>query len=253
MYASEEGYDGNEDVGAHIIGNQFIDCVAYGSKASAGFSFNISSNCPGAIIRDNFVQAVCYDNQGSGVMFRNKDDAETGIIEDNVVDIVCYGNKGLTKSGNLNSWAGGLGIENDNSSSHNIIENITGSVVCYDNRVDVNTRGGHNCNITAYHPEGENDPILVDESSYNNTVTVVDFNCSDPLVQWCMQKYCGPPLCAGSADFNCDGNVDIDDVSYMAGVWLTDDTTADIALPVDGIVNLLDFLILSLEWLLGVE
>ena len=54
---------------------------------------------------------------------------------------------------------------------------------------------------------------------------------------------------AGLADFNCDGIVDIADLSYMAGVWLTDDTTADIAEPADDIVNLLDFSILSLEWL----
>ena len=129
----------------------------------------------------------------------------------------------------------------------NTIKNITGSIVCYDNSVDVNTRGGHNCNITVYHPEGETAPVLVDESSYNNTVTVVDFNCSDPLVEWCMQEYCGV-ICAGPADLNCDGNVDIGDVSYMAGVWLTDDTKADIAIPADGIVNLLDFSILSLQW-----
>jgi hypothetical protein len=35
----------------------------------------------------------------------------------------------------------------------------------------------------------------------------------------------------------------------MAGVWLTDNPTADIALPADGVVNLLDLSILSLEWL----
>jgi len=55
--------------------------------------------------------------------------------------------------------------------------------------------------------------------------------------------------CAGPADFDCDGNVDIDDVSYMAGVWLTSDTTADIAEPADGIVSLPDFSILSQQWL----
>ncbi len=249
MYAREEGYAGNEDVGAHIIGNQFIDCVSSGSTNSSGFSFNISSNCPGAIIRDNFIQAVCYDNQKSGVNFRNKDDAEAGIIENNEVDIVCYGNRGLSKSGSLNSWAGGLGMENDNSSTYNIIENITGSVVCYDNRVDVNTRGGHNCNITVYHPEGENDPILVDESSYNNTVTVIDFNCSDQLYQWCEQEYCGLGPCAGLADFNCNGTIGLDDFSYMASIWLTDDSTADIAQPADGLVGLPDLLVVAQEWL----
>ncbi|MBM4104243.1 MAG: hypothetical protein FJ263_09405 [Planctomycetes bacterium] len=246
MYAREEGYAG--DVGALIIGNQFIDCVSYGSKDSDGFSFNISSNCPGAVIRGNFTQAVCYDNQGSGVKFRNKDDAEQGVVEDNVVDVVCYGNRGLSSSGSQNSWAGGLGMENDNSALHNTIDNIAGSVVCYDNRIDVNTKGGQNCIITAYHPEGENAPILADNSSYNNTVTVIDFNCSDSLYQWCEQEYCGLTPCAGLADFNCDGNVNMADLSYMASVWLTDDPTADISLPTDGVVNLLDLSILSLEW-----
>ncbi len=246
MYAREEGYA--YDVGAHIIGNRFIDCVSYGSRDSSGFSFNISSNCPGAIIRDNFVQAVCYDNYKSGVSFRNKDNAETGIIENNEVDIVCYGNEGLRSNGDPSSWAGGLGIENDNSTEHNTIENITGSVVCYDNRIDVNTKGGLNCNITAYHPDGENPPVL-EEGDASNIITVIGFNCSDQLYQWCAHAYCGLLPCAGLADLNCDGNVDIDDLLHMAGVWLTSNSTADIALPADGIVNLPDFSILSLQWL----
>jgi hypothetical protein len=247
MYAREEGYA--YDVGSHIIGNQFIDCVSYGSRDSSGFSFNISSNCPGAIMRDNFIQAVCYDNQTSGVSFRNKDDAEMGIIENNIVDIVCYGNKGLRKDGTPSTWAGGLGMENDNSSMHNRIDSIAGSVVCYDNRIDVNTKGGHNCNITAYRPEGENALVLEDNSTYNNTVTVIDFNCSNSWDQWCIQKYCQMFVCAGASDLNCDGNVDMADFSYMAGVWLTDDTKADIALPADSIVNLLDLSIVCQQWL----
>jgi len=194
MYAREEGYADNKDVGSYIIGNKFIDCVSYGSGNSSGFSFNISGNCPGAIIKDNFIQAVCYDNQGSGVFFRNKDDAELGIVENNVVDIVCYGNKGLNKSGDISSWAGGLGMENDNSSSHNLIENITGSVVSYDNKIDVNTRGGHNCNIKVYHPAAENNPILDNNSSNNNTLTVSEFSCSVQLKAWCQYKYCGVQL-----------------------------------------------------------
>jgi hypothetical protein len=194
MYAREEGYANNRDVGAYIIGNKFIDCVSYGSLNSSGFSFNISSNCPAAVIRDNYIQAVCYDNQGSGVSFRNKDDAELGIIENNMVDIVCYGNKGLRKNGENSSWAGGLGMENDNSDTHNLIENITGSVICYNNRIDVNTRGGHNCMLTVYHPDGENIPVLDDKSTGNNSVSVIDFNCIDPLVKWCQHKYCGAPL-----------------------------------------------------------
>lgn len=222
MYAREEGYANNKDVGAHIIGNQFIDCVAYGSKKSAGFSFDISSNCPGAIVRDNFIQAVCYNNQGSGVMFRNKDNAQTGIIKDNVVDIVCYSNKGLTGKGNINSWAGGLGMENDNSPTHNLIENITGSIVSYNNKKDVNTRGGKNCNITAYHPEEEKYPISDDKGSGNNTLTVINFNCSDELAEWCQLNYCGVDT---GGSYGCilpysttDMRIHKDSVNWSSGV-----------------------------------
>jgi hypothetical protein len=241
MYARKEGYAGNKDVGAYIIGNRFIDCVSYGSLESSGFSFNISSNCPGAVIMDNYIQAVCYDNQGSGVFFRNKDDAELGIVKDNMVDIVCYGNKGLRKSGDLSSWAGGLGMEDDNSSVHNIIENITGSVVCYDNRIDVNTRGGHDCKIKVYHPEGENDPVLDDKSSGNNSVTVIGFSCSDSLESWCQYKYCNapmPPLPEAPSDLIAEvissSRIDLswtDDAAYEEG-FIIEQKTADTYVPI---------------------
>ncbi|MCX6309371.1 MAG: Ig-like domain-containing protein [Bacteroidia bacterium] len=192
MYAREEGYADNRDVGAIISGNRFIDCVAYGSKNSAGFSFDISSNCPGGIIKDNFIQAVCYDNNGSGVSFRNKDDAEAGIIKDNVVDLVCYGNKCLTQSGNPSTWDGGLGMENDNSTLHNLVENCSGSVVCYDNiGSDVNTRGGTNCNLKVYSPADKSTPIVANKSTGNNTVAVINYSCSDQLTAWCQKNYCG--------------------------------------------------------------
>ncbi|MCK5563755.1 MAG: glycoside hydrolase family 99-like domain-containing protein [Planctomycetes bacterium] len=55
--------------------------------------------------------------------------------------------------------------------------------------------------------------------------------------------------CAGPADLNCNGIVDLYDFSYMAGVWLTSDPTADIALPADGMVGLPDLLVLVQEWL----
>ena len=51
------------------------------------------------------------------------------------------------------------------------------------------------------------------------------------------------------ADFNCNQVVDMDDFFYMSMVWLTDNTTADIAQPADGVVNLLDLSILAQEWL----
>ena len=192
MYAREEGYADNRDVGAVITGNRFIDCVAYGSKNSSGFSFDVSSNCPGGIVKDNYIQAVCYDNNSSGVSFRNKDDAESGIIKNNVVDIVCYGNKCLTQSGNPSTWEGGLGMENDNSTTHNLVENISGSVVCFDNiGVDVNTRGGTNCNLKVYSPADKTAPILANKSTSNNTVSVINYNCTDQLTAWCQHKYCG--------------------------------------------------------------
>jgi len=55
--------------------------------------------------------------------------------------------------------------------------------------------------------------------------------------------------CAGPADFNCTGLVDLYNFSYMAGVWLTADPTADIAEPADGMVELPDLLVFMQEWL----
>ncbi len=54
--------------------------------------------------------------------------------------------------------------------------------------------------------------------------------------------------CAGSGDLNCSGNVALDDVSYMAGVWLTADLTADIADPA-GQVDVQDLLVVAQQWL----
>ena len=101
-------------------------------------------------------------------------------------------NKCLTQSGNPSTWDGGLGMENDNSTLHNIVENVSGSVVCYDNiGADVNTRGGTNCNIKVYRPADKTAPILANKSTGNNTVTVLNYNCTDQLTAWCQQKYCG--------------------------------------------------------------
>ena len=54
-------------------------------------------------------------------------------------------------------------------------------------------------------------------------------------------------MCFGSADFDCDGKVDISDFSYMASVWLTNDQAADIAAP-DGQVETQDLLLLAQQW-----
>jgi hypothetical protein len=55
-------------------------------------------------------------------------------------------------------------------------------------------------------------------------------------------------LCPVRADFDCDTKVNINDLSYLAGVWLTDDFRADIAQPADGIVNALAFSIVAQKW-----
>ncbi len=61
------------------------------------------------------------------------------------------------------------------------------------------------------------------------------------------------PLVLGStriADLDQSGEVDCDDLAYMAGVWLTADTLADISpLGGDGIVDLYDFAMLASQWM----
>ncbi|AQT69807.1 F5/8 type C domain protein [Anaerohalosphaera lusitana] len=56
-------------------------------------------------------------------------------------------------------------------------------------------------------------------------------------------------VCLGPADLDCDNDVDLQDVSSLAQDWLTEDSPADIAQPKDGRVDLLDFAVLSNEWL----
>jgi hypothetical protein len=51
------------------------------------------------------------------------------------------------------------------------------------------------------------------------------------------------------ADFNCDGIVDVDDLIYMASVWLTADAKANISPLDDEIVNLDDLSVLAGQWL----
>lgn len=174
------------DEGIEIKGNKLIDCVGFGSKHSSGVSFDISSNCPGGEVFDNYISGRYYDNQSAGVEFRNKDNANLGVIRDNEVDIHCWGNKALTSSGNNHSWAGGLGAENDRDHE---ITNIFGSVVCYDNvNRDVNLKGAKNCNIKVYRPNAENAPVL--DMGSSNTVTVTNFDCGGSFSTWCQQDYC---------------------------------------------------------------
>jgi len=71
-----------------------------------------------------------------------------------------------------------------------------------------------------------------------------------PIVEGLLMNFHTPngPSCAGLADFNCNGIVALDDLSYMAGVWLTDDYIADIGDPADNTVNLLDLSEVAQQW-----
>jgi hypothetical protein len=161
--------------------------VAY-ENGGAGFSFNISGNSgAGATIRSNFVQAVCYSNESSGVSFRNT--TLDGLVRDNEIDIFCYGNQGQRADGvTLSTTAGGLGT--DAGSAYPPIAGIRGSMVSFDNiQWDVNTDKASNSHITVYHPTGENAPVLR-SGDPSNILTSIGFDCTDPLTAWCMQAYC---------------------------------------------------------------
>jgi len=188
MFARLDGSGDPVDLGEIIVGNKFYDCESY-DNYRGGFSFNIAGTSGhGSVIRDNYIQAVCYNNRKQGVTFRNKQ--EDGIIENNEVNIVVYGNQGLTNDGNISAYAGGLGLEGSMSG-------IFGSVVGYDNGgYDVNLKNASNCTIRVYHPEDQNQPVL-NIGSNGNSIDVTAFTCSDQLEVWCQYKYCGaatPPM-----------------------------------------------------------
>jgi hypothetical protein len=196
MFARLDGSGDPVDLGEIIVGNKFYDCESY-DNYRGGFSFNIAGTSGhGSVIRDNYIQAVCYNNRRQGVTFRNKQ--EDGIIENNEVDIVVYGNQGLTNDGNISAYAGGLGLEGSMSG-------IFGSVVAYDNGgYDVNLKNASNCTIRAYHPVDQNQPVL-DFGSNGNIIEVKGFQCLDQLEAWCQYKYCGadtPPMPNAPANLN---------------------------------------------------
>jgi hypothetical protein len=186
MYCRVDGSGNPDDIGATIDGNKFYACEAYENEG-AGFSFNISGNAgAGATIRGNYVQAVCYSNQSSGVSFRNR--TADGMVQGNEIDLLCYGNRGERDDGSLSSWAGGLGSD---ASSSGPVTDITGSMVSFDNvQWDVNTSKAHGSHIRVFHPTGEDAPVL-NQGDASNTIRVQSFDCSvGPLVAWCMQAYC---------------------------------------------------------------
>ncbi len=178
--------DGSANLGEAIVGNRFYACESYENWGGCGFSFNISDNSgPGAMIQSNYVQAICYSNQQSGVRFRNK--LTNSVVADNEINILCWGNLGLNDSGGASTLTGGLGT--DGGASYTITR-ITGSIVSFDNGwSDVNVNQASNCNITVHRPAGENAPVLKNGDA-SNSITVIGFDCSSPLIKWCMQAYC---------------------------------------------------------------
>ncbi len=182
MFARLDGSGNPVDLGEIITGNKFYACEAYDNQRG-GFSFNIASTSgQGSIVRDNYIQAVCYNNRMQGVTFRNKQ--PDGIIENNEVDILVFGNKGLNSNGNVSASAGGLGIDGSP------VTGITGNIVAYDNGGwDVNIRSATNCSLTVYNPD-DRSPAILDRGDNTNTINEVSFSCSQTLPEWCMQEYC---------------------------------------------------------------
>ena len=63
---------------------------------------------------------------------------------------------------------------------------------------------------------------------------------------------CGPVFGSSLADFEPDGDVDINDLIFMAEHWMEDSSIADIEPSGgDGVVNLRDFSVLTRHWLEG--
>jgi hypothetical protein len=185
MFCRTDGSGNPVDLGEAIDGNKFFACQSYENEG-CGFSFNISSTSgQGGSIRSNYVQAICYNNRESGVRFRNK--MPNSVVADNELNILCWGNQSLNADGTaVSTLAGGLGTDGGTYP----ITGITGTMVSFDNVLyDVNTAQASNCNLTVYRPAGKNAPKLkIGDAS--NSITVIGFDCLDPLLEWCMQAYC---------------------------------------------------------------
>jgi len=225
MFARLDGSGDPVDLGEIITGNKFIACEAYDNQRG-GFSFNIASTSgQGSIVRDNYIQAICYNNRMQGIGFRNKQ--PDGIMENNEVDILVYGNEGLNSDGSLSSYAGGLGVEGP-------VKGITGSIVAYENGGwDVNIQKASNCTLSVYNP-ADRDPAKLNTGSDGNIVNEIGFSCSQAPENWCVQKYCSLPA------------VQIADVKSNTSVFLLQNhpnpfheiTTIRYTIPVRGFVSL---------------
>jgi hypothetical protein len=199
MYARLDGSGNPVDIGDTIVGNSFYACESY-DNLRGGFSFNVSSNCNGALIKDNYIQALVYNNKMQGVFFRNK--RTDGLVENNVVELVAFGNLGQKNDGTPSIYGGGLGTE---GSSDQPVRGITGKVICFTNlEWDVNTDKATDCIITVYNPDSQDSAVLK-KGDESNVLTEVGFSCSDPLEEWCQQTYCAyitPLLPHPPADFS---------------------------------------------------
>jgi hypothetical protein len=170
FYARENS---SPDKGADVSRNKFFACQAFGN-AHSGFSLNCPTNGPGAIIEDNFIQAVIYDNcrvqdvsSQAGIYLRNK--IADGICRRNQFDILTYSN----------GSKGGVGFE-----ATYPITDCSGVIVTFDNTPSDAMIGGTNNVFDIYAPKGSAS-IVVEPG---NAVRFIDSSYSS---SWAVNRYLG--------------------------------------------------------------
>ena len=189
LYARVDGLPKGQDRGQVLEGNKFYACEAYDNIRS-GFSINVCSDgCPGAIVRNNYIQGAFHDNGMSGVLIRN---VGAGTVEDNQLDILVFGN------GNSNSELSGAGLFVEANPSSPVIGTY-GTVVAYDNcegdDIHLGDGGFLRSAVRVYSPT---DATLLIDSDVANSVPSNNFIC--PLAAqraastWSANAYCDRPL-----------------------------------------------------------
>jgi hypothetical protein len=155
LFARVDGIPRGQDRGNLLEGNKFYACEAYDNYHS-GFSVNIcSSNCPGAIVRNNYIEGAFFNNRMTGVHFRN---AGGGIVDENEVDILVYGNQGVLPNGTAGDAESGAGLVVEGNATSPVTR-IHGSAVAYSNGNGKDIflgGGGFNCSLTKYYPANSN-------------------------------------------------------------------------------------------------